>query len=234
MTEIKELIKYTMLVTNLAYQGSDVPKVVEKYHNGNNKFVLPTCKQGIHGTCKHWYEDGTLKLEEVFREGRLHGIRKEYYPSGKIKLQERYEDGQLFGTRVHWDEKGKITGKQLYIRGRFISGQLHEIINSREITAQDIIEIDDREARIVCLEEMGYEKFISQTERYTLDEEKDCELMRIDWHKEEEPLYFVRVKCPSVGVYYTLRVPPYKKTVKEALGWTFMLPEDRYNPKIET
>ena len=57
---------------------------------------------------------------------------------------------------------------------------------------------------------------------------KDYDLVKIDWNKEEEPLCLVKVRCPSTGAFYTLRVPPKTKTVKEAVAWTFGISEEKY------
>ncbi len=81
---------------------------------------------------------------------------------------------------------------------------------------------------------MGYGRFLSQVTHQILDKAGDYELVKIDWHKREEPIYLVKVKCPSTGAFYTLRVPPTVKTVKEGVAWTFHLDQEEYNPEIET
>jgi hypothetical protein len=86
----------------------------------------------------------------------------------------------------------------------------------------------------MCLEEIGYERFLSEVEHEVLDRQGDYEFIRINWHAEEEPIYLIKVKCSSTGVFYALRVSPYVKTVQEAIAWTFALSEHEYRPQEES
>jgi hypothetical protein len=56
----------------------------------------------------------------------------------------------------------------------------------------------------------------------------------IPLRKNEEPIFLVKVKDPSLQVYYMLRVPPNVRTCKEAIAWTFGLSSEEYNPIMET
>ena len=124
--------------------------------------------------------------------------------------------------------------KQIYVRGVRISGDLNNLINSGKVTAKLILRIGNTAVRRICLEEFGYGRFLAQLPHKILDRNGEYELVKIDWHKREEPVYLVKVKCPSTGAFYTLRVPPAMKTVKEAVAWTFGVSEDQYQPEAET
>ncbi|MBA3992114.1 MAG: hypothetical protein C0469_01210, partial [Cyanobacteria bacterium DS2.3.42] len=55
----------------------------------------------------------------------------------------------------------------------------------------------------------------------------------------DEPLVMVRVKNSTAepdGSFreYFLRVPPFMRTAKEAVAWTFDFREDQYQPEEET
>lgn len=234
MSQIKEIVERSLLIIDLTYHGSYSPDVKGRFENGRARFEYRVLDYQLHGLCRVWYENGTLKIEERYQRGRLNGIRREYYESGKIKLQEHYVNGITHGLRIFWDENGQIKGQQMYVRGRVVDDYLHHIINSREITAKDIINIENTEVRRTFLEDMGYEKFLNQTDYKIITTDGDSELLVIDWHTEEEPIFLVKVKCPSTGAYYILRVPPNMQTVKEATAWTFGLWEERYQPIEET
>ena len=90
------------------------------------------------------------------------------------------------------------------------------------------------EIRRICLEELGYARFLSQVDHQVIEKDGEYELVRIDWHKNEEPICLVKVKCPSTGAFYTLRVPLDMKTVKQAVAWTFGLKPSQYCPEKET
>jgi hypothetical protein len=164
----------------------------------------------------------------------LHGEKREYYPSGRIKSLGVYQFGQRHGIFKTWDENGNITEVKMYAKGICLPEEISDLIKSGRLTAQHVLKAKNTSVRRICLEELGYERFLSQSGGRVIDEEDDCELIRIDWHKREEPISLVKVKCPSTGAFYTLRVPPAMETVKEAVAWTFGLNGNEYNPETET
>jgi len=135
---------------------------------------------------------------------------------------------------MKWDEQGKLTEKKIYVRGVILPPKIQKIISSGALTAQYILNIRNTALRRICLEELGYERFLLQVNHEVISKEGDCELVRIDWHKREEPISLVKVQCPSTGVFYTLRVPPRMKTVKQAVAWTFNMEDSEYAPLGET
>ena len=85
--------------------------------------------------------------------------------------------------------------------------------------------------RRICLQEMGYARFLAGIKYDTIDRRRNLELIRVNWRRGEEPLCLIKVKCPSAGVFYALRVPPDIKTVPEAVAWTFDLSDREYRPE---
>ena len=71
-------------------------------------------------------------------------------------------------------------------------------------------------------------------EHEIIDKDGDYELVKIRWHKKEMPIVLVKVKCPSTGAFYVLRVPLSIKTVKEAVAWTFGMATKDYKPEEES
>jgi hypothetical protein len=49
-----------------------------------------------------------------------------------------------------------------------------------------------------------------------------------------EDIMLLKVKCPSTGAYYVLRVPPTMERCQQALAWTFDMPEKAYKLEMET
>jgi hypothetical protein len=62
----------------------------------------------------------------------------------------------------------------------------------------------------------------------------DSELILMKWGIYEDALKLVKVKDPSTGDFYILRVPLSVKTCKEAITWTFGMSEEDYNLIKET
>ena len=205
------------------------------YHkNGKLYFKYPLKNGSMHGVCKMWNEYGALLVDETYHRGVLHGLRRHWYFNGQVQTQETYVRGFRHGICTEWDRDGNLLQKRLYVSGSFIGGEIGAILNTRELTAQDILKIGNAKVRRACLEIVGYSWFLSKLDHEIIDRDGDCELVRINWHKKEEPIYLVKVKCPSTGAFYTLRVPPMLKTVKEAIAWTFNMADTDYKPESET
>ena len=102
------------------------------------------------------------------------------------------------------------------------------------MTAHHVLKMRNTAVRRMCLEELGYARFFSQIEHELLDRDGEYELVKINWHKREESICLVKVKCPSTGAFYTLRVPPAMETIKEVIAWTFQIKEKDYQPALET
>jgi internalin A len=51
-----------------------------------------------------------------------------------------------------------------------------------------------------------------------LDSEQEYTLLRID-DADEEPMYLLKMTCPSTGFIHALRVPPNITSAREAIRW---------------
>lgn len=238
--------------------GEELGEAVGYYDNGQLRFKYPLVRGEIsgmgriyfkngslcaeehflvglrHGEYKEWFESGRQKHRREYVQGMLHGACAEWYPNGRLKHRITYRLDRLHGICVFWDEQGKLIGRRIYVRGVRISGDLHERIEKGTLSARLILRIANAAIRRICLEELGYSRFLAQLPHEILDRSGEYELIKIDWHKREEPIYLVKVKCPSTGAFYTLRVPPGMMTVKEAVAWTFNLTPIEYMPELET
>jgi hypothetical protein len=234
-SQIKDVLEYSWL-DRFNYQierDSSNGEAVGYHKNGKVYFKYPLKDGDMHGTCRIWDENGALLIEEVYNRGFLDGVQRKWYPSGQLNTQQTYVRGLSQGLCTIWDEEGNLVEKRLYVLGNFIGGEIHRILNTRGLTAQDIIGIGNAEVRRTCLELVGYSWFLSKLDHQIIDRAGDYELVSINWHKKEEPIYLVKVKCPSTGAFYTLRVPPRMKTVKDAVAWTFGMDKNEYNPESE-
>jgi len=187
----------------------------------------------LDGLDRHWYPNGVLEATWVHVRGNRHGPHREWHDNGKLRLEANYANNLINGVVTRYDLNGKLKHKELYARGVIVKGEIKELLTSGTITAQHILKIRNTALRRVCLEELGYARFLSQVEHTVIEKEGDRELIRIVWHKREEPICLVKVKCPSTGVFYTLRVPPTMKTIKAAVAWTFGMKDKEYLPEQE-
>jgi len=151
-----------------------------------------------------------------------------------MKFQCHYRVGLLHGIEKKWHEDGRLESTKAYARGMQIPLWVNNLIVSGQLKAVHILKVTNAEVRRLCLEELGYERFLSQMEHEVIEKEGEQELVRINWVKREEPICLVKVKCPSTQTFYTLRVPPSMKTIKDAVAWTFGMKNKEYVPEIET
>lgn len=235
-SQINDVLEYSWL-DRFNYQidrNSSKGEAVGYYKNGSIYFKYPLKDGEMHGACRIWDENGVLVVEEARNRGVLDGLRRTWYPNGQLKTQQTCRRGFNNGIYTAWDENGKLLEKRLYVAGSCVGGEIYAALNAGGLTAQHIMRIGNAEIRRACLEIVGYSWFLSKLDHQIIERDGDYELVCIDWHKKEEAIYLVKVKCPSTGAFYTLRVPPDMKTVKEAVAWTFGLNKTEYSPELET
>ena len=192
-------------------------------------------KNGLRdGISRYWYENGNLKEVTVYVNGNYEGIRTFWYPYGTMHLQSPYRNGLLHGIQKMWSDDGSVKPSQAYVNGLAVPMWVNNLLISGALKAEHILKIGNAAVRRLCLEQLGYARFLSQMKHEIIDKGDEQELVKINWIKQEEPICLVKVQCPSTGAFYTLRVPPNMKTVKEAVAWTFGLDQKVYNPESET
>ena len=67
-----------------------------------------------HGPRKYYYENGKLRSEENYKDGKKDGIQKEYYQNGNLKEEKFYKDGIEDGSQKWYSENGKLTKEEVY------------------------------------------------------------------------------------------------------------------------
>jgi len=228
------------------------------YDNGQVESEAYYVNGKMDGVYKRWFPHGKPALEVNFKMGLKSVSSKEWWENGQMRSSGTFDSGIKEGLFESWDETGLIIFRENFLKGRrhgkcegryrpngvweerfyirnvMVPPDVYELIIKKKLTARDILGMFDAEVRKVCLEEFGYGRFLAQMEHKIIDKDGEQELVRINWLKREEPIYLVKVKCPSTDAFYTLRVPPTMRTVKEAVAWTFGLSPNEYHPEKET
>ncbi len=191
-------------------------------------------KNGIKdGSYKLWHENGKPREVSLYVNGNYEGARTVWHSNGLMQLQCEYRGGIRHGVEKIWHEDGKLQLNKRYVRGIEIPVWVNDLIISKQLKAEHILKVNNAEVRRLCLEELGYARFLSQMEHEVIEKDGEQELVKINWVKREEPICLVKIKCPSTGAFYTLRVPPTSETIKEAVAWTFGVSEEKYNLEQE-
>lgn len=195
----------------------------------------------------HWL---AFALHETFRERRvlprsatICELWKQcggWYPyRGAVLLVER-------PCRISFDDQGRLhcpdgmalaygDGCGLYMwHGVMVSEQV--ILRPSALTPLDILNEPNLEVRCIMIERHGLDRLLANTRPRCLDVDQGGQrtLFRLRL-SHDEPIVAVKVRCPSTGRVYFLRVPPDVRTCRHAVAWTFGFEKvEEYQPVIET
>ncbi len=87
-------------------QPSDVARVQQnKYPNGNLKEEIPYNKDSrIHGLKRAFYDNGQLRAEENYKNGKKDGISREYSRNGQLLEEVHFKDNRGYGDFASYYE----------------------------------------------------------------------------------------------------------------------------------
>ena len=99
--------------------------VVCSYHNNGNIKSEVTYKDGKReGLLRTYYKSGKLFGEAYAKDNKLEGIVKNYYESGKIKTEVTYENDKREGIEKVYSESGKLESETPYKNGVIDRGKI--------------------------------------------------------------------------------------------------------------
>jgi Leucine Rich repeats (2 copies) len=75
------------------------------------------------------------------------------------------------------------------------------------------------EIRRLLIQTIGYDRICQELEAIELDAWREYTLLGIDINVDEEPIYLLKMTCPSTGHIHVLRVPPDVNSAREAIRW---------------
>jgi internalin A len=70
----------------------------------------------------------------------------------------------------------------------------------------------------LLIERIGYDRICQQLQAVELDSWQEYTLLKID-NADVEPIYLLKMTCPSTGFIHALRVPPDVRSAQEAIRW---------------
>ena len=123
------LFLFPILISCNYYSGSsDKTVCVETDAQIINDIVyLPNETKPFKGNNLCKYENGQIKSEVNYKDGKPDGKVIDWYENGQIETEEKYKDGKLDGKATYWHENGKIKGKVTFKDGKCISGDCSSI-----------------------------------------------------------------------------------------------------------
>jgi len=84
--------------------------------------------------------------------------------------------------------------------------------------AEWLLSESNAELRRVLIERIGYDRICQQLQAVKLDTWQEYTLLKID-NADVEPIYLLKMTCPSTGHIHALRVPPDVRSALEAIRW---------------
>ena len=72
------------------------------------------------GIIKSYYENGALKQDIPYKDGKENGIGKRYYPNGYLEREENYKDDKKEGLSKLYYENGDLIAEYYYKGGKKI------------------------------------------------------------------------------------------------------------------
>jgi hypothetical protein len=94
-------------------------------------------------------------------------------------------------------------------------GKLHP----NQWQAQWLLEEKNAEIRRSLIQGIGYDRICQELQATALDYWQEYTLLKIDNPVDVEPIYLLKMICPSTGFIHALRVPPAMKSAREAIRW---------------
>jgi len=133
-----------MGVLNGCHEAADRQRVqTQKVRVGSmlkeESFYIKNGKHVLHGTQRLWFENGQLRREKEYVDGRRHGQMTEWHSDGTKAEEGTYQnglreglwqgwhevtgakyweathaDGHIVGEKVYWYDSGRLEGKETY------------------------------------------------------------------------------------------------------------------------
>ncbi|MEG4939675.1 DUF6745 domain-containing protein [Microcoleus sp. F4-D5] len=75
------------------------------------------------------------------------------------------------------------------------------------------------EVRRVLIQAIGYRRICQELQATKLDTWQEYTLLKIENNIDLEPIYLLKMTCPSTGHVHVLRVQPKVRSAKEAISW---------------
>lgn len=126
--------------------------------------------------------------------------------------------------RLHAEAEPAIkwgNGYGLYVYHGVILPEKYGKLPTREWQGQWILSENNAELRRVLIQGIGYARICTNLQATELDSWAEYSLLKIDQliDIDREPIYLLKMTCPSTGFIHTLRVPPNMLSAREAIAW---------------
>ncbi|MDF0555227.1 DUF6745 domain-containing protein [Kamptonema sp. UHCC 0994] len=130
---------------------------------------------------------------------------------------------------IHLDNRGRLhaegvpavayQGFNVYAYHGVRLPEKYGILHPEKWQSQWLLEEDNAELKRVLIQGIGYDRICQELQAVELDSWQEYTLLRIDSNIDVEPIYLLKMTCPSTGYIHALRVPPDMATARDAITW---------------
>ena len=92
-------------------------------------------------------------------------------------------------------------------------------VHPHQWQARWLLEEGNAELRRVLIQGIGYARICQELQATEFDSWREYTLLRIDNEIDVEPIYLLKMTCPSTGYIHAMRVPPTMNSAREAISW---------------
>ena len=109
------------------------------YQNGQLKSEISYKDGKYDGLSKIWYENGQLEIESNWTNHKKNGLSKTWYENGqlksKIKIETNSKGNYIYGLSKSWYENGQLRSEEKITEGELISRKCWDE-NGKEIECE--------------------------------------------------------------------------------------------------
>uniref|UniRef100_UPI0030D73295 DUF6745 domain-containing protein n=1 Tax=Fortiea sp. LEGE XX443 TaxID=1828611 RepID=UPI0030D73295 len=125
-------------------------------------------------------------------------------------------------NRLHAEGEPAIEfadGYSIYSYHGVILPEKYGKIHPQQWQAEWLLTETNAELRRVLIQGIGYSRICQDLQAIELDNWAEYTLLKIDNNIDIEPIYLLKMTCPSTGFIHALRVPPDMVSAREAIRW---------------
>ncbi|MEH2381112.1 MAG: DUF6745 domain-containing protein [Nostoc sp.] len=112
-----------------------------------------------------------------------------------------------------------IDGYSLYSYHGVTLPEKYGKIHPQQWQAEWLLSEENAELRRVLIQGIGYARICEELQAIELDNWQEYTLLKINNNLDIEPIYLLKMTCPSTGFIHALRVPPNMNSAREAIRW---------------
>ena len=138
-------VYYDFAGAEAAREECEIPKNLEvslttlsysPYYGITSKLISGGIPDGV---VKVLDEDGVLRLQETYLDGKRNGETKSYFKSGKVSSESTYTDGNLNGKLIAYSRDGKIASEVNFLNGELLNGNVYGMEATKEMNIGELL-----------------------------------------------------------------------------------------------